>query len=233
MINLHKNTGQQAWFITGTDTDVGKTWATLAIIHVLKTKYTHVAGMKPIATGCYYQGNNLRNSDAEQILKLTGLTTPYQWVNPYAFAPPIAPHLAAEELGQTIELDNIVDNYQRLSAQSEAIVVEGVGGWRVPLNESQSLKDIVLALNLPVILVIGLRLGCINHALLTAETIMRDGCHLFGWIANSINPDFNSEGSINTLSKNLPVPLLAHFPYLKQQNIVKLAQTFKSDIFNL
>jgi len=214
----------QSWFITGTDTEIGKTWYTLALIQHLKNQGLRVAGMKPIASGCEATQAGLRNSDAEQILKTSGLDVPYDWVNPYAFAPPIAPHIAAAQVGQTIELETIIIQYQHLAAQAEALVIEGVGGWRVPINRTQSLKDMVLALEVPVILVVGLRLGCINHALLSAETIIRDGCTLAGWIANPIDPDFDTQASIETLKERLEVPLLAEMPYLETLNIGKLAQ---------
>ncbi len=214
----------QSWFITGTDTEVGKTWYTLALIQHLKNQGLRVAGMKPIASGSEATQAGLRNSDAEQILKTSGLDVPYDWVNPYAFAPPIAPHIAAAQIGQTIELENIITHSQQLAAQADALVIEGVGGWRVPLNRTQSLKDIVLALKMPVILVVGLRLGCINHALLSAETIIRDGCTLAGWVANPIDPDFDAQASIETLKERLEVPLLAQLPYLETLNIGKLAQ---------
>ena len=203
----------QSWFVTGTDTEIGKTYCTLALIQHFNKHGLRVAGMKPIASGCYRSSQGLRNSDAEQILAVSGLEVPYDWVNPYAFEPPIAPHLAAAQVGQTIELEQIVSQYQQLAAVADIVVVEGVGGWRVPINATQSLKDMVLALKIPVILVVGMRLGCINHALLTAETIIRDGATMTGWIANSMNPDFDAQGSINTLSARLYAPLLAQMPY--------------------
>ncbi len=217
---------QSSWFVTGTDTEIGKTWCTLALIQHFKTQGLRVAGMKPIASGCCRSDRGLRNSDAEKILEVSGLEVPYDWVNPYAFEPPIAPHLAAAQMGQTIELENIVSKYKQLAAFADTVVIEGVGGWRVPVNATQSLKDIVLALDVPVILVVGLRLGCINHALLTAEAIIRDGCTLVGWIANSISPDFDAQGSIDTLSERLEVPLLAQIPYLLELEIENAAKVF-------
>jgi dethiobiotin synthetase len=217
----------QSWFITGTDTEVGKTWYTLAFIQHLKNQGLQVAGMKPIASGSELTEAGLRNSDALQILKTSGLDVPYDWVNPYAFAPPIAPHLAAAAVGQTIELERIITQSQQLAAQAEALVIEGVGGWRVPVNETESLKDIVLALDVPVILVVGLRLGCINHALLSAETIISDGCTLAGWVANPIDPDFDAQASIETIKERLQAPLLAQMPYLETLNINELTQTLQ------
>ena len=218
----------QSWFITGTDTEIGKTWCTLALIQHFKNQGLQVAGMKPIAAGCHWNKAGFRNSDAEQILQVSGLEVPYEWVNPYAFVPPIAPHLAAAQMGQTIELEHIISQYQHLAAQADTVVIEGVGGWRVPINATQSLKDIVLALDVPVILVVGLRLGCINHTLLSAETIIRDGCTLAGWIANPINPDFDAQGSIDTLTERLEVPLLAKMPCLAYQDIPQLAKAMRS-----
>lgn len=234
------------WFITGTDTEIGKTWCTLALIYYLKksglivhhgeqnadehsTQFLTVAGMKPIASGCYYDKNGeLRNSDAEQILQLSDLEIPYDWMNPYAFEPPIAPHLAAQQIGQVIEIEKIVKHYQQLVQLVDCVVVEGVGGWRVPINARQSLKDLVLALKIPVILVVGLRLGCINHALLTAEIIEHDGCQLVGWIANPVTPHYNIQSTIDTLTSRLAVPLLAQMPYLTELHVERLAAAFNS-----
>jgi dethiobiotin synthetase len=197
------NKKNQTWFITGTDTGIGKTWCSLAFIKQLKQQGLQVAGMKPIASGC----ENGKNSDAEQILAASSLALPYEIVNPYAFEPAIAPHIAAQQVGQTIELKVLIEKYKQLAALADAVVIEGAGGWRVPINASQSLKDMVLAIDAKVILVVGLRLGCINHALLTAEAIQRDGCTLAAWIANPIDPEFDSKASIETISSYLGKPL--------------------------
>ena len=197
------NKKNQTWFITGTDTGIGKTWCSLALIKQLKQQGLRVAGMKPIASGC----ENGKNSDAEQILAASSLALPYEIVNPYAFEPAIAPHIAAQQVGQTIELQVLIEKYKQLAALADAVVIEGAGGWRVPINASQSLKDMVLAIDAKVILVVGLRLGCINHALLTAEAIQRDGCTLAAWIANPIDPEFDSKASIETISSYLGKPL--------------------------
>ncbi|MDM8567918.1 dethiobiotin synthase [Thiotrichales bacterium HSG1] len=210
-------------FITGTDTEIGKTWCTLALIQYFKNRNLSVAGMKPIASGCYYGNNGLRNSDAEQILALTGLDIPYDVVNPYSFEPPIAPHIAAEQIGQHIDLDKIITNYKKLQTQADIVIVEGFGGWRLPINSNLSIKDMVLAMEIPVILVVGIRLGCINHALLTAEAIMQDGCNLVGWIANLVDDSFVAQQSIDTISKYLSIPMLAQIPYLKTLDISLLA----------
>ncbi len=210
-------------FITGTDTEIGKTWCTLALIQHFKSQNLRVAGMKPIASGCYRTANGLRNSDAEQILAITGLDLPYDMVNPYPFEPPIAPHIAANQTDQIIELDKIISNYEQLQTRADMVIVEGFGGWRVPINSSLSLKDMVLAMKIPVVLVVGIRLGCINHALLTAEAIVQDGCHLIGWIANQIDANFVGQQSIDTISEYLSAPLLAQTPYLTNLDIALLA----------
>jgi dethiobiotin synthetase len=218
-------------FITGTDTEIGKTWCTLALIQYFKSQKLRVVGMKPIASGCYYGVNGLRNYDAEQILALSNIDVPYDIVNPYAFEPPIAPHLAAKQINQVIKLDKIISNYNLLQSQADMVIVEGVGGWRVPVNDYLSLKDVVLAMKIPVILVVGIRLGCINHALLTSEAIIQDGCNLIGWIANLIEP--NGQQSIDTISEHLSAPLLAQMPYLKTLNISLLASKINLALHNI
>ncbi|MCK5877997.1 MAG: dethiobiotin synthase [Candidatus Marithrix sp.] len=210
-------------FVTGTDTEIGKTRCTLALIQYFKNRNLQIAGMKPIASGCYRSDNGLRNEDAEQILALSGLDIPYDIVNPYPFEPPIAPHIAASQIGQSIDLDKIIKNYQELQTQADMVIVEGFGGWRVPINANLSIKDMVLAMKIPVVLVVGIRLGCINHALLTAEAIIRDGCHLLGWIANPVDEKFDGKQSIDTISEYLSVPILAQMPYLKNLDISLLA----------
>ncbi len=217
----------KSWFITGTDTGVGKTWCTLALIQYFKNQGLQVAGMKPIAAGCHCTETGYRNSDAEEILSTSGLTVPYDWVNPYVFVQPIAPHLAAIQAGETIELYNIIEKYQQLAEQADIVVIEGVGGWRVPINSTESLKDMVLDMDAEVILVVGMRLGCINHALLTAETIIRDGCNLAGWIASPIDPNFDVQSSIDTLRDLLSVPLLAKMPCLSYMDIFQLAKAIR------
>ena len=201
------------WFITGTDTGVGKTRVTLALMQYYQQQGWRVVGMKPIATGCESTPEGLRNADAKKILQLSGLPIQYAQINPYAFLPPIAPHLAAAQANQVIEIEKIVRAYYQLSRRADIALVEGVGGWRVPLNAQHTLKDMVLSLNLPVILVVGLRLGCINHALLTAETIVNDGCQLYGWIANHLTAEENWQDVINSLEQRLSAPLLSVIPF--------------------
>ena len=218
-------------FVTGTDTEVGKTWCTLALIEYFKNQGLRVAGMKPIASGCRKRLIGFMNPDAEQILELSGLNVPYNLVNPYAFSPAIAPHIAAQQIGQVIDLTNIITKYQQLAAQADIVIVEGAGGWRVPINATESIKDIALAMKAQVILVVGLRLGCINHALLTAETIINDGCQLAGWIANPLEPKFDAKASIETISERLEAPLLATMPCLAYQEISLLTERLSESGF--
>jgi dethiobiotin synthetase len=218
-----------SFLITGTDTEIGKTWASLALMHYLKNQGLRVAGMKPVATGCRETTQGLRNEDAEQLLQLSGLNTDYVLVNPYHFLPPISPHIAAAQVNQRIDLDKIIKAHQELSTQADVVLVEGIGGWRVPLNDVQFIKDIAQALDSKIILVIGIRLGCINHGLLTVEAIARDGCDLIGWIANIIDPDFSAQTSIDTLKFRINAPLLGQLPFLARQNIAHLAKNIEGE----
>jgi len=220
-------------FVTGTDTEVGKTWCTLALMEYFKNQGLRVAGMKPIASGCHKRFTGFMNRDAEQISELSDLDALYDLVNPYAFSPAIAPHIAAAEVGQTIDLDNIIDKYHQLAAQADIVIVEGAGGWRVPINATESMKDIALAMKAQVILVVGLRLGCINHALLTAETIIADGCELAGWIANPLEPKFDGKASIETISERLEAPLLATMPCLAYQETSLLTERLSESGFSV
>ncbi|MCO5762894.1 MAG: dethiobiotin synthase [Chromatiaceae bacterium] len=162
-------------------------------------------------------GRGLRNADAERLLAQASRPAPYDWVNPYAFLPPIAPHIAARELGVRIDPGLIHARARALAGMGEVLIVEGVGGWRVPLGPDLALSDLPGLLGLPVILVVGLRLGCLNHALLTAESILAGGCRLAGWVANEIDPEMaRREENLATLASLLPAPLLGHIPWLEE-----------------
>lgn len=205
---------KQGYFITGTDTGVGKTRISCALIHRLREQGYRVAGMKPVASGAFITADGLRNDDALQLIASAQCDTPYDIINPYCFEPPIAPHIAAAQVGCSIELDHLLACYQRLHHDYDGVVVEGAGGWLVPLNAHQTLEDLALALQLPVILVVGMRLGCLNHALLTARAIHNCGLTLAGWVANSIEPATASlEENIAYLEKHLTAPLLGFLPY--------------------
>jgi len=214
----------QGYFVTGTDTGVGKTWATLGLMGALKARGLTVAGMKPVASGCRTTPAGLRNPDAELIGKEASQAFPYEMVNPYAYAPAIAPHIAAGDAGGAIELSRILAAHQNLVAGADFIVVEGVGGWRVPLNDHQGIADLARCLAHPVLLVVGLRLGCISHALMTAETIAADGVVLAGWIANQLDPAYErSSETVESLRRRLPAPLLGQLPWIESLDVPALA----------
>lgn len=199
------------YFITGTDTNVGKTWFAIEWIKQLQQQRQTVTVMKPVASGGRLVNGVLRNDDALQLITASGLDLDYEMVNPYCFKPAIAPHIVAEQIGVTIEIDRIVENAQALARGADQIVVEGVGGWRVPLAPAVEVSNLAQHLNLPVILVVGMRLGCLNHALLTAEAISRSGCQLIGWVASHPAPDMNSINQIlETLREVLDAPYLGH-----------------------
>lgn len=203
------------YFITGTDTECGKTEITLALMHLLKARGQSVLGMKPVASGAEPTAEGLRNADALRIQNEASFTIDYDLVNPYAFQPPIAPHLAAEQAGQQIELQQIHQIYQQLGQKADQVLVEGVGGWRVPLNDQAAVSDLACLLDLPVILVVGLKLGCINHALLSVEAILAYGLPLAGWVANLADPQMlEPDANLNSLKQRIPAPMLGYVPRL-------------------
>ena len=203
-------------FITGTDTGCGKTEITLGLMRRYQQQGLKVVGMKPIASGAAMTADGLRNDDALRIQAQCSIELPYHWINPYAFAPPIAPHIAAKQANTVIELDQINERFLRLTKLADLVIVEGVGGLLVPLNEQQTLADLIERLALPTLLVVGLKLGCINHALLTAEAIVRDGLRLAGWVANLRDPAMAEfDGNLATLQARIQAPLLGVVPVLE------------------
>ena len=203
------------FFITGTDTGVGKTWFTVAFMVALKRRGLNVMGMKPIATGAEKIKDRLINKDAELIMQNCSQTVSYDLINPFVFELPLAPHVAAKHEGVVIDLDQIIKNYHLLKSMCDVLVVEGVGGWRVPVTDECSLSDLVSKLNLSVILVVGMRLGCINHAILTAEAINADGLNLCGWVSSHLDRVYSkSEETIKILKKQLDCPHIGDLPHI-------------------
>lgn len=197
----------QGLFITGTDTGVGKTRVSIALIESLKAHGQRVTAMKPVASGAQHTPAGLRNEDAEQLQRAASIAVPYEWVNPYCFAPAIAPHLAARAAGRSIELSRIIDAHDALTAQADWVIVEGVGGWKVPLGKQSTTVDLAAALGWPILLVVGLRLGCLNHALLTAEAIASSGLPFAGWVANYVDPHCSEADALaEDLDHRLSVP---------------------------
>jgi dethiobiotin synthetase len=204
----------KALFVTGTDTGCGKTEVSLGLMAAWQARGLRVLGMKPVATGGSDDPAGLRNDDALRLLAQGGAEVPYGLINPNVFAPAIAPHIAAGEAGNEIELAPIASAFRALCAETDRLVVEGVGGWRVPLSASLSVSDIPKALGLPVLLVVGMRLGCLNHAQLTWESIRAQGCHLAGWVANGIDPQMQAgDANLATLAALMGAPCIGVIPW--------------------
>lgn len=213
------------YFITGTDTGVGKTCFSLGLMQVLQSQGHVVMGMKPVASGCSATPAGLVNEDALQLQIKASFGVPYGLVNPYAFEPAVAPHLAARTIDTKIDIDVIERACRELTAEADRVVVEGVGGWMVPINETQTMADVAKALGLPVIMVVAVRLGCLNHALLTAAEIERSGLEFSGWVANRIDPDCERQDEIiGALRERLRVPLLADLGYVDDRSCGQLQQ---------
>jgi dethiobiotin synthetase len=206
----------RGYFITGTDTGVGKTVVTLGLMRALQDRGKTVAAMKPVASGCEPTASGLVNADAVQLQQQASIELSYERVNPYAFKPAIAPHIAAEQAGIHIETGNIVNIFNEIESSADCVLVEGVGGWQVPLTENETLADLAGALGLDVIMVVGIRLGCLNHALLTAASIAAAGCTLAGWVANQLPPSPEcAQENINYLKSRISAPLLGALPIMQ------------------
>ncbi len=215
---------RRAVYITGTDTGIGKSLASAALLAMLNARGARAVGMKPVASGCEDTAAGLRNADAELLIAHSAGAPAYADVNPYAFADPIAPHLAAADAGVKIDLARIGAAFATLSADADFVVVEGVGGWMAPLGSGLMQADLALALSLPAILVVGLRLGCINHALLTARAIRADGTALVGWIGSGVDAHMaRREDNLATLRERLDVPCLGVLPHTAAPDPAALA----------
>lgn len=201
------------YFVTGTDTEVGKTLISSALLLHLRKQHARVVGMKPVAAGTVPMAHGDDNEDVVAMRACSSIQVPRELDNPYCLPLPMSPHLAARAAGVRIELPLLVERYRQLAAQADAVVVEGAGGFFVPLNERETGADLAQALQLPVLLVVGLRLGCLNHAMLTAEAIRARGLQLAGWVANRIDPQMASpDDNIAYLQERLGVPLWADVP---------------------
>jgi len=205
---------EKGYFITGTDTNIGKTWTTVTLMRYFKIQGKSVVGMKPVASGCRVQDGRLRNEDALLIQQNTSLSVDYDLINPYTYELPVSPHIAGVD--NPVKLDLLIAKFELLKTLADVVVVEGAGGWYSPLNEREDNSDLAKALALPVIMVVGIRLGCINHAKLTYQAIMQSGVAFAGWIAVCTDPELLSRNdNILTLKKTLDVPLLGVLPYRK------------------
>ncbi|WP_168796998.1 dethiobiotin synthase [Vibrio sp. H11] len=214
-----------AFFIAGTDTDVGKTVASKAILQALSARDLTTIGYKPVAAGCEKTEHGFRNSDALHLLQAASKKMDYEDINPYALELATSPHIAAKYENVTIEYEVLSDKLAKLKANSDMVLVEGAGGWRVPVSDSDYLSSWVKQEQLPVVLVVGIKLGCLSHAQLTAESIKADGLNLVGWVANRINPGTEHYADIITmLEQHIDAPKLGEIPYLlsaKRQDLGK------------
>lgn len=201
-------------FVTGTDTGVGKTLVSAALLHTLARRHARVVGMKPVAAGLVPHGGDWVSEDVLALRAASTVAVPPVLDNPVALPEPLSPHLAAARAGRHVGVAELLAAQRALRERADLVLVEGAGGWRVPLNETETLADLAIALAAPVVLVVGLRLGCLNHALLTAEAIAADGLVLAGWVANSIDPAMACrDENIATLRARLPAPLLGVVPW--------------------
>lgn len=205
---------KQNYFITGTDTEIGKTWCAATLMHYFRREGLSVIGMKPISSGCQWSNGQLRNEDALILQAQASLPMAYEQINPYAFEPAISPHIASKLAGINIDIDIINDQVKTLVQQSDVLIVEAVGGWLTPLNSQQDVSDLARTLDFPVILIVGIRLGCINHAKLSHRAIVAKGLLCAGWIANCIEPDLLFiEESIRSIAEDIVAPLLGILPF--------------------
>jgi dethiobiotin synthetase len=201
-------------FITGTDTGVGKTLVSVALARTLAKHGLRVSAMKPIASGAEHTSAGLRNADALALAEAINVSVPYEKLNPYCFEPPISPHIAAEEARIGIDIGTIRARFDELVRGSDFVIVEGAGGWLAPISRTQSMADLAVVLEIPVLLVVGLRLGCLNHAALTRDAIEAKGAHFAGWIANAIDPELQRQDeNLATLERLLGSEPLAMFPF--------------------
>lgn len=207
---------KKRFFIAGTDTDAGKTLVTTGLLTAANRQGLRTIGLKPVAAGCEQTPDGLRNADALQLQQAASIKLSYEQVNPVAFEPPIAPHIAAEREGRALSADRLAAYCRGAMMQpADLVLVEGAGGWRVPLSMRESLARLPQLLELDVILVVGMKLGCINHAILTAEAIARDGLRLAGWVANQVDPDMSCpDENLATLEQLFRAPLLGRVPWL-------------------
>jgi dethiobiotin synthetase len=205
-----------SYFVTGTDTDAGKTVVACGLLKSFANEGLTTAAVKPVAAGCDSTAEGLRNGDALALMSVVTQTLPYGQVNPIALAPAIAPHIAASQVNKRLSVARLAGFCRGVSmAKVDRVLIEGAGGWRVPLNERETLADLPKELNIPVILVVGMKLGCINHAILTIEAIRNDGCELAGWVANVVDKDMAElAANFASLQSYIPAPCLGLVPFI-------------------
>ncbi|AOM42845.1 dethiobiotin synthase [Xenorhabdus hominickii] len=205
------------YFLTGTDTEVGKTVVSCALLQAANKKGYQTAGYKPVASGSEITAEGIRNGDALALQRNSSVSLTYQEVNPLVFIEPTSPHIVSAELNQPIDFSVLSRGLDALAAKSDWVLVEGAGGWYTPLSENTTFADWVIQEDLPVILTVGIKLGCINHAVLTAKAIQHAGLKLVGWVANEIEPAGKRQAAyLDTLERMIPAPLLGIIPHLSK-----------------
>ncbi len=205
-------------FITGTDTDAGKTFVTCQLIDYLVRQNKKVAAIKPIASGAEWIDGQLKNDDALKLQAHANADLEYNQINPFCFQPAIAPHIAAKKNNQTVTLSAVQQHYQQLPTGFDVILTEGAGGWLVPINSNEFFSDLAVSLNAKVILVVGMKLGCINHALLTEMAIKNTGLECIGWVANRVDPNMQCyQENLETLKQQMQSPLIAEVAFNAEQ----------------
>lgn len=219
----------QGLFITGTDTGVGKTIVSSSLLELFNQQSLTTAAIKPVSTGTVLTEQGWQNEDAQILIQHCSTPLSYEEVNPIHYRPAIAPHIAAKELGESITVERLYKGCKRvLDKSADMTIVEGVGGWEVPLNNEETQADFAKRLGFPVILVVGIRLGCLNHALLTRAAIARSGVELAGWVANCIFPDMPyQDENIKTLKEKFSEPLLGVVPFCESIDYPKITKKLK------
>jgi dethiobiotin synthetase len=228
-----KSVASKGLFIAGTDTGVGKTLIACALLRGFAARGLRVAAMKPVAAGAVRRKNEWHNDDVEQLRAAANVDAPSAWINPYCFAPPIAPHIAAQEVGAAIRMAIIAKRYAQLARRADLVVVEGAGGLLVPLGRTFTVADIPTRLGLPVVLVVGLRLGCLNHALLTVEALHARGLWLAGWVANGVAPGMARVAeNLLTLCTRIKAPLLGVVRHARNPQPERIVRVLDMDLLN-
>ena len=215
----------KGYFVTGTDTGAGKTWASIALMQAFQKKGYSSCGMKPIASGGSLCNDEMVSDDAILLIEASTCPAPYELTNPVCFETPSSPNIAADLEGRPIRLKQIMEAYKKILGHADRVIVEGIGGWRTPCLNSEGMATMVKEMQLPVILVVGMRLGCINHALLTQEAILADGVGYAGWIANCVAPDYlHTDKNLEYLRSHIKAPLLGVIPYRQQRSMEGLGE---------
>ncbi len=209
------------YFVTGTDTDCGKTFVSATLLARAKSKQLSNLAVKPVAAGCEIENGCLVNSDAKQLMSQLNQSISYEQVNPVALKPAIAPHIAAQEVNLDLSVENLAQHCRKVLAKPHDFgVVEGAGGWLVPLNSTETMADLASELQLPVIVVVSMKLGCISHALLTVSSILNMQCEIFGWVANRVQPEMSRfEENLTTLKKRMPGKYLGCIPHIESGSV--------------